>query len=206
MSAHEYSVVGHSRSKIGMYIAFASGLVAGVITTVAGLVMSYLQSIGWISLPSIVVWPVTGGVVFGILFLIFDKVAWKWKRLHALVGVPDISGAWTVTGSSFDQNNSPKAKWNGRIEITQFYEKITVWLKTEQSESSSISAAIINEGRAGFRLIYSYRNQPRPGESDLQSHIGHCELLFNSDLDRAEGGYFNGGGRFTHGTMLLVRG
>lgn len=32
MSEHEYSVVGHSRSKIGMYIAFFAGTIAGALT------------------------------------------------------------------------------------------------------------------------------------------------------------------------------
>ena len=58
----------------------------------------------------------------------------------------------------------------------------------------------------GFQLIYSYRNQPGPGEPELQSHLGHCELLFAPDLQCAEGHYFNGVGRFTHGTMTLKKG
>ena len=79
-----------------------------------------------------------------------------------------------------------------------------VWLRTSQSGSHSISAALVPEGRR-YRLIYSYRNQPKPGEPELQTHIGHCELLFEPDLQSAEGSYFNGGGRFTHGTMNLKR-
>ena len=66
------------------------------------------------------------------------------------------------------------------------------------------SAALVPEGRR-YRPIYSYRNQPKPGEPELQAHIGHCELLFETGLQSAEGNYFNGGGRFTHGTMNLKR-
>jgi hypothetical protein len=72
MSDHEYSVVGHSRSKVGMAIAFVSGAVAGGLTTAAGFAASYIED-QQIELPDIILWPLTGGVVFGILFLIFNK-------------------------------------------------------------------------------------------------------------------------------------
>jgi len=204
MSEHEYSVVGHSRSRVGMVIAFISGAVAGGLTTVAGFAASYLED-QQIELPEIILWPLTGGVVFAILFLIFNKFIWRISRLRNIIGIPDISGTWKLKGQSFGINNEPKYDWEGSVEITQSYEKITVFLKTPQSSSQSISAAIVSEGRPGFRLIYSYRNQPKPGESDMAAHIGHCELLFSSDLASAEGHYFNGGGRFTHGNMALTK-
>ncbi|UWS07073.1 Cap15 family cyclic dinucleotide receptor domain-containing protein [Phaeobacter inhibens] len=204
MSDHEYSVVGHSRSKIGMVIALFSGGVAGGITTLVGFAVSYLQS-RQVELPEIILWPLTGSVVFGILFLLFNKFIWRISRLRGVIGIPDVSGSWALTGQSFDVENKPKYSWEGAIEITQCYEKITVYLKTSQSSSQSVSAAIVDEGRAGWRLIYSYRNQPKPGETDMNAHLGHCELLFSDDLSSAEGHYFNGGGRFTHGNMKLEK-
>jgi hypothetical protein len=204
MSDHEYSVVGHSRSKVGMAIAFVSGAVAGGLTTAAGFAASYIED-QQIELPDIILWPLTGGVVFGILFLIFNKFVWRISRLRGIVGIPDISGTWKLIGQSFDTDNEPKYDWEGSVEITQSYEKITVFLRTSQSSFQSISAAIVNEGRAGFRLIYSYRNQPKPGEADMAAHIGHCELLFSATLASAEGHYFNGGGRFSHGNMALTK-
>lgn len=204
MSDHEYSVVGHSRSKIGMVIALVSGGVAGGITTLVGIAVSYLQS-KQVELPEIILWPITGSVVFGILFLLFNKFIWRISRLRGVIGIPDISGSWALKGQSFDVENQPKYSWEGMIEITQCYEKITVFLKTSQSSSQSVSAAIVDEGRAGWRLIYSYRNQPKPGEADMNAHLGHCELLFSDDLSAAEGHYFNGGGRFTHGNMQLKK-
>ncbi|WP_319530794.1 hypothetical protein [uncultured Cohaesibacter sp.] len=204
MSDHEYSVVGHSRSKIGMYIAFISGAVAGVITAIVGLIVTALQSFQ-VNVPNVVLWPITGGLVFAVLFLIFDKYIWRITRLRGVIGVPDISGSWVLTGQSFDTDNQPKYPWEGKVEITQCYEKITVFLQTSRSSSHSISAAIVDEGRAGWRLLYSYRNDPKPGEGDLTAHVGHCDLLFSDSLKDAEGQYFNGGGRFTHGTMQLKK-
>lgn len=204
MSEHEYSVVGHSRSKIGMYIAFFAGALAGALAVGAGLLMTAARNSGYLNLPEIVFWPVTGAAVFGIMFFVFDRFGWRWRGIRLAVGIPDISGLWTLEGVSFDPDHKPKGPWNGQIEITQKYEKIFVCLRTAQSGSHSISAALVPEGQR-YRLIYSYRNQPKPGEAELHAHIGHCELLFAPDLQTAEGSYFNGGGRFTHGTMNLKR-
>lgn len=204
MSEHEYSVVGHSRSKIGMYIAFFAGTIAGALATGAGFIMTIAQDAGYLSLPEIVFWPVTGAAVFATMFFVFDRFGWRWKGVRAAVGIPDVSGTWLLEGLTYDQDHQPKWQWSGQVEITQKYEKIFVCLRTVQSGSQSISAALVPEGRR-YRLIYSYRNQPKPGEPELQAHIGHCELLFEPDLQTAEGSYFNGGGRFTHGTMNLKR-
>lgn len=204
MAAHEYSVVGHNRSKIGMIISVISGIVAGAVTAVAGFVSVFLSDMGF-TIPEIIMWPITGAVVFGILFLLFDNVFWKHIRLRGIVGVPDISGTWMIEGKSFNLNTDDEYPWTGTIEITQCYEKITLFLKTKLSSAHSITAAIINEGNAGYKLIYSYRNQPKPGEVELQSHLGHCEILFAPNCATAEGQYFNGLGRATHGTMKLTK-
>jgi hypothetical protein len=204
MSEHEYSVVGHSRSKVGMSIAFVAGLIAGALTTLAGILLTVAREAGYFSVPDILLWPITGTAVFGVLFLAFDKFGWRLWGLRSAVGIPHIAGRWSLEGASFDQNQKPQYRWSGEVEITQRYEKIFVCLRTDQSRSHSISAAMVPEG-SQYRLIYSYRNQPKPGEPELQAHIGHCELLFERDLRSAEGSYFNGGGRFTHGRMKLLR-
>lgn len=188
-----------------MYISFVAGLLAGLLTTFAGWLLSLLREKGMIDLPQFIFWPLTGAVVFGLLFFFFDKIAWRSIGIRSLVGIPDVSGSWSVVGVSFDRDNQPQRQWEGKLLITQRYEKIFLCLKTTQSESWSISAAIVPEGIGGYRLIYGYRNQPKPGESDMQAHIGHCNIFFESSLASAEGTYFNGGGRFTQGKITLRR-
>jgi hypothetical protein len=187
---------------MGMVIAFISGGISGALTTAAGLIESYLSNQQF-NVPDIILWPITGTVVFSLLFVIFNRFIWRLAKLRQAVGIPNLEGKWEVSGRSYDAENNPKYLWSGVIDITQCYEKITVHLRTRQSASKSISAAIINEGRVGHRLIYSYRNQPDAGEKELAPHLGHCELLFDAQLTSARGNYFNGGGRFTHGTMEL---
>ncbi|WP_300039484.1 hypothetical protein [uncultured Roseobacter sp.] len=205
MREHEYSIVGHSRSRIGLYIAVFSGALASGLTLLVGYAVLRIEAAGYFDVPQLILWPFTAVSIFGILFFLFDRFAWKLFGLKAIVGVPNISGCWALTGQSYDVEQNPTFDWSGKIDITQKYERIFIHLRTETSESHSVSAAIVPEGRAGFRLIYAYRNEPKPGQKELNSHIGHCELLFSPDLCSAEGSYFNSGGRFTHGTMKLER-
>ncbi|MCR9225652.1 MAG: hypothetical protein NXH70_16405 [Hyphomonas sp.] len=202
---HEYSVIGHRRAKIAMVQAFLAGAIAGLLSLAATALINQLIELKWVGSMSVIYWPITGGAVFAILFALFEAVVWRNKWINWLVGIPDLSGRWRVSGQSFNEHNEPKFDWVGEITITQSYEKLKVYLKTETSSSSSVTAAIVPEGDDGFRLIYSYQNSPRPGNPELQRHLGHCELLFDKSLTTAEGDYFNNFSRMTHGTMKLKR-
>lgn len=202
---HEYSVIGHQRARIAMIQAFIAGAVAGLLSYGAGVLIGQLVQSNWINPTNIIYWPITGGAVFAVLFAVFDSVVWRTKWVNWLVGIPDLSGEWDVAGQSFNENNQPTFEWSGTAIITQSYEKLKLHLKTETSHSNSVTAAILPEGDNGFRLIYSYQNAPRPGNPELQRHLGHCELLFTKNLTEAEGDYFNSFSRMTHGTMKLKR-
>lgn len=69
-----------------------------------------------------------------------------------------------------------------------------------------MSAALICDAADGFRLFYSYKNDPAINETDLKSHRGSAEITFSKDLQSGEGEYFNGHGRYTFGRMSLKRG
>lgn len=202
---HEYSVIGHRRARIAMIQAFIAGAIAGLLSYGAGMLIGQLINSKWINPTNIIYWPVTGGAVFAAIFAIFESIVWRKAWVNWLVGIPDLSGEWEVAGQSYDANNEPTFEWLGIVTVTQSYEKLKLHLKTETSYSNSVTAAILPEGNDGFRLIYSYRNAPRPGNPELQSHLGHCELLFNKNLTIAEGDYFNNFSRMTHGTMKLKR-
>ena len=92
-----------------------------------------------------------------------------------------------------DRHNNPKLG------------QIRVGLKTAQSGSDSIAAALICDNADGYRLLYNYRNRPKIGEVNLAAHLGFAELHFAKSLQTAEGEYFNGHGRYTFGTMHLER-
>ena len=166
--------------------------------------MRVAQDVGYLDFPSIVLWPVTGVAVYSVIFFLFYHYGWCAKIGRALVNIPDISGKWSLEGIPGVRSQGSKESWRGEIEIEQNYERIYIILRTEQSQSQSNSASLVPEGPR-YRLIYSYRNEPRPAAHELQPHHGHCALLFDPYIREAEGSYFNGGDRVTHGTMKLVR-
>jgi hypothetical protein len=152
-----------------------------------------------------VVWPVTAGVVWAALHWVFTNHAWKWPGIASVIKIPDLSGEWRVSGRTLDDQKNTTYEWSGDIVITQNWERLKVRLKTKQSASFSISAALHCEPGAGYRLTYSYMNEPNADERDLHQHVGFADLLFARDLKSADGDYFNNKGRTTQGVMHLQR-
>ena len=73
MANHEYSVVGHSRARIGMFIAAVAGAVSGALATLAGLTATYLSN-QQVEVPDLILWPITGTAIFSLLFSNFQQI------------------------------------------------------------------------------------------------------------------------------------
>jgi hypothetical protein len=125
--------------------------------------------------------------------------------LNAAIKVPNLAGEWACSGQTINPDGTLGQAWQANIIILQSWDKIRVRLRTGQSGSDSIAAALICDEDEGFRLLYNYRNTPKIGEIDLKGHLGFCELVFDNSLRTADGEYFNGHGRYTFGTMKLKR-
>jgi hypothetical protein len=129
----------------------------------------------------------------------FGSAAWRGK----LSTFPTLLELGVVKEKTKDAEGNTVYDWQATVSIMQSWEKIAVRMKTEQSSSTSMVAALINEGSQGYRLIYRYTNEPKAGEP-LNAHVGFCDLRFNRDLTEAEGDYFNKG-RWTFGQMRLTK-
>lgn len=68
-----------------------------------------------------------------------------------------------------------------------------------------MAATLIYDEVDGFRLMYSYKNDPKNGQAELTSHCGYTELTFDNDLRTTDGEYFNGQDRCTFGRMTLKK-
>lgn len=201
---HEYAVLGGlNRAAIGRYLSIAASALAACLGTLVAWLIDVAKRFGLADhVPGLVLWPLTAGAIYMVLYWLFESRIWKWPRLARVLKVPDISGTWRCEGLTL----SPKdATWEGEITIVQSWDKLRVRLKTKQSGSNSISAALVYDEADGFRLLYNYKNDPNIGESSLVSHRGSAELTFSPDLTTATGEYFNGHGRYTYGTMQLTR-
>lgn len=202
MTEHEYSVIGHSRANIGRYLSLFSAALASAFTVVGALWLQLSTYLGLPAWASVVAVPISGGVFYALAHGVFNK--WCWKYFFRLVGLPNIGGQWTCHGQTFDGEGNVSAEWAADVWITQSWEKIRVSLRTTQSSSSSASAALIPEGGGRWMLMYSYRNEPRAGET-INPHLGYCEMSFEPGYQRAEGDYFTARGRGTQGRMILKR-
>lgn len=208
MQEHEYALLGGvNRATIGRYLAVAAASISALIVFILMTAVDLVHRFGIdANLTPSVLSLVGAGAVFSALYWLFDRYVWRWSPVSKLLRVPILSGEWHCEGQTLGPaNGDPPYVWSGTITIIQRWDKLRIRLKTAQSGSNSISAALIYDEADGYRLLYNYRNDPRIGETELKSHLGFAELTFAKDQRTAEGEYFNGHGRFTFGTMRLTR-
>jgi SMODS-associating 2TM, beta-strand rich effector domain len=172
---------------------------------IAPAMLAVLEGLGLIgSVPPTLLWPLTAGLFYLLVHWLFDRCLWRLSWVARLFGLPDLSGRWACKAQTFDVENKPTYEWSGTVTIHQTWEKIRIYLDTGQSSSSSCVASITPETEKGFKLIYSYRNEPKVGE-ELQIHLGFAEMLFDRETLRAEGEYYNVKGRSTRGRMTWTK-
>ena len=145
------------------------------------------------------------GVVYTALFWALNKHAWKWWPLAALLKVPNLAGTWDCKGDTLDREGKVVYEWTAEITIVQCWDKLRVRLKTNQSGSNSIAAALTHDSVDGWLLLYQYRNDPKIDQPELRSHVGTASVTFSNDLKTATAEYFNGVGRATFGRMIWKR-
>ena len=207
MQEHEYALLGGvNRSKIGRYL----GIIAAAAS--AGIVFVLLAAIDLAkrfgvpaNLTPEILSLVGAATVFTVLYAFFDRYAWRLMPVAKLLRVPDLAGEWNCEGQTINPDGSPSHTWQATVTIVQSWDRLRIRLRTSQSGSNSIAAALMCDKADGYQLLYNYRNEPKIGEPELKAHQGFAQLMFAKDLASADGEYFNGHGRFTFGTMKLTR-
>jgi hypothetical protein len=202
---HEYALLGgFNRSHLGRWIFMASAAVSGLLVFVLLSFVNVAAQLGWpVNLPPTALSVIGAGSVYLALYFLFDKFAWKVGPISRLLKIPDIAGTWRCEGLSTDK--TPNVSWAAEVKITQSWDRVRVHLKTDQSESNSVAAALVCDPVGGHRLMYHYKNEPKQGEVELHAHHGFGEIVFSADGTSAYGEYFNGRGRNTYGRMTLTR-
>ena len=205
--AHEYAILGGiNRARVGRYLAILAAGISAASVLFSSSLAAVLQEKGlpreWFGWAASAL---SASVTWAVLYWLLDNFAWQWPVLGRALGVPNLRGRWRVSGETLNSSHEVTFQWQGTLTITQRWDKIRVRLQTSQSSSISITAAILSEEDDGWRLLYTYRNEPRIGESSLSSHRGSADIVFDSNLQSAVGEYFNGAGRFTFGRMDITR-
>ena len=195
---HPYSTDSAERTRLVFYMAIFSMAIFWLLSWLLAMIKG-LTSWG-IAAPSI-------AIIFGGTYFLFNKYSWKWSLLHkvGLVNTPDLSGIWTGTLNS--SNDNYKKDYQIKIIINQNWTKISVRLVAEKSTSHSIAASIVtyHDGPYGVSLTYLYQNDPRStAEPSMQIHRGAVIFHLSSD-NTLEGDYFSDKGRRTNGSINVIR-
>lgn len=202
---HEYALVGGiNRATIGRWVAVMAASVSALLVFILLSLVDVAEKFGLdANIPPSLFSLVGAGAVYGLLYLIFSRFVWKWGPIARLMKVPNLEGGWTCIGqSSFE---GAEGDWEAVVEISQNWDKLCIVMRTTKSRSESVSAALISEGVGTYRLLYHYKNDPREFEDGLSPHHGFVDLIVGKDQTEADGVYFTGRGRTTHGTMHWVR-
>lgn len=90
---HEYSVLGGlNRAAIGRYLSIAASAIAAGLGTLAAWLIDFAKRIGIAEhVPALVLWPLTAGLIYMVLYWLFDSRIWKWGKLAHLLKVPDLA-------------------------------------------------------------------------------------------------------------------
>ena len=205
-SNHEYAVIGHSRAMVGRFLGITAGLASSGLAVSIATMISLAERWGFLQARAFWTLPLTAAIFYTLGHLAFDKWAWRTWLIHLVLDIPDLRGKWDCTGETIDPvTGAVTHNWSAEVTVSQGWEKIRIYSQTAQSRSSSVAASIVIEEDVGYILMYSYRNEPRPGEPELQAHHGYAEWHIAADCSTAEATYFNGGGRYTGGRMRLTR-
>ena len=187
-------VPNNRRRVVGALLAASIGL-AGAINLVLSSIDFEFQ---WIASP----FSVAG--IFSLLYYLFDRFIWKWQLLRRLdlVTIPDLNGVWVGEIESFDYQSGQPLQVS--VIISQWWSKILVELKTEESSSKSVAASFLTSCSSSPELVYAYVNEPKPkAQQSMEMHKGTARLVFTGQS--LEGDYYTGRGRRTIGSIRLTR-
>lgn len=188
---HPYSIDTQERKNILLFLAIISIVLA---LGFYGVLNNYQIVLPW--------WVENPSVLFfyGLLFIVFDKWAWKIFRKIGFVKTPNLNGEWNGhLKTSFDEHSS---EVKATLKIFQAWTKIKIILTTEQSSSHSETASFVIEAPEGKHLSYQYINEPKSSATKTMSiHRGTARLLFNEKENTLVGEYYSGRDRQNFGSL-----
>lgn len=184
---HEYTIKRPLKERIIFFIAIVAITIAPIIDQI---------------------FPVVAGGIFVLLWLLFSKFLWNKSIFKLISQTPDLNGTWNCDGEGKKQNDpSVTNPWNATITIEQNFSEISIYMKTKNNSSQSVSygASIEFINKETCTLSYPYKNTPMKADSDMYEHDGFCQLTFNLDNNTATGYYYTNNSRKSYGFMKLTK-
>ena len=192
---HPYSIDTEERKIILLFLAILSIVLSWSFYKILNSYQIVLP--WWIESPSVL-------FIYGLLFVLFDKWAWKYFRKIGLVRTPNLNGEWNgYLKSSFTEHSS---EIKATLRIFQTWTKIKILLSTDHSISHSESVSVIVNTPEGAYLGYQYINEPKSNAVKTMSiHRGTTRLLFKERANTLIGEFYSGRDRLNFGSLDFKR-
>ncbi|MBB5879646.1 hypothetical protein GGR74_000794 [Xanthomonas arboricola] len=141
---HEYVVLGGvNRAQIGKYLARTASAVSGLLVWILLQAVDIAKGLGLsTNLPPVVLSLLGAGAVYAILYVIFRRWIWRMPFVARWLKVADLSGTWICEGHPFPRPDSLAIDWEGRMTITQDWDKLRIHLDAGFSKSNSDVAGL----------------------------------------------------------------
>lgn len=151
----------------------------------------------WLDAPSVLGF-------YALFFGFYNQTAWRLRILgHQLSRVPDIRGTWYGETIS---NHAGETRSDAMLYIAQTWSKISIYFKSDRSDSYSRMASLNITQGPNEGLIYEYGNEPVHGApSTMHGHRGLAFYRLWPSGRTLEGGYFTGRDRGTFGKATFER-
>lgn len=189
---HRYSIDNDSYIKILVGLTVVSALLNAMIDIF--IIPAIVKNDVLIQLVSL---SVSFFISFELIFLIFDRLLWKWWFFNKLIKYPNISGKWKGT---IDNHEFPVVE--AIVEIKQTWTKIIIILETETAKSKTKSLTFYAEDSDNNPEIY-YVYENKSNTKKLSHHGGTGELTFVKDKNMLVGQYYTDKFRENHGDIVL---
>ncbi len=152
--------------------------------------------------------PASAAFCYWLLYLLLDKLLWKWSFLHriGLIKIPNLNGVWQGHLKSSYDNYQTEHK--ASVEIEQTWTSISIRLSLPQSRSHSESATILTNAGVGKRLSYEYLSEPRVGQvQTMATHRGTTVQVLRKDGRKQilDGYYYTSHGRKNVGSVRFCQ-
>jgi hypothetical protein len=197
---HPYSVDSDERRVVPFYLAIAA---LAVTFAMRALLQRCDVDAGNAYTPS-------AFVVYGLLYVAFDRVLWKFSPLHRFgaVRVPDLNGVWE--GDLRSSQSKLQKPHEVRLRVHQTWSTVLLTLESDRSISRSKMASFTKISPSDFELRWEYQAEAKsPLSSANFSHRGVTLLRLATRgptvMGNIKGDYYTQHGRDSNGTVSLRR-
>lgn len=115
-----------------------------------------------------------------LLFLVFEKILWKYKPFSFLIPYPSLNGTWsgTLLSNYIFDDGSKCSPVEVTLVIKQSMLSISCEMFTKESSSESYIGSIIKSHEGNIKhLVFSYHNNPRAiVQHRSKNHQGTAKL------------------------------